>query len=68
VNNDNEINGYYDDDGTKLNPDLYPKPGFYLMCRLNDDPDEEVLYNLNRLGQRNETETKCRTYIPLEEI
>lgn len=61
----NEINGYYDDDGTKLNSDLYPRPGLCLMCRFNDDHDEEILCNLNRLDQRNEKEFECGAYIPL---
>ena len=47
--------GYYDDDGTELYPDLYPKPALCLMCLHNedDDPEEEVLCNLNRLDRRN---------------
>ena len=63
---ENEINGYYDDDGTKLNPDLYPRPGLCLMCSLSDDPDEEIRCNLNRLDQRNEKEFECGAYIPVE--
>jgi len=62
-----QINGFYNDDGTKLNPDLYPKPGLCLVCSLNDDPSEEILCILNRLDQRNEEEFKCGAYQPKQE-
>ena len=51
--------GYFDDDGTKINPDLIPKPGLCLMCIHDNDPSQEILCNLNRLDQRNENEFKC---------
>lgn len=54
--------GYYDDDGNELNPDLIPKPGLCIICRKNDDPDEELLCNLTRLDQRDEQEFKCFAY------
>jgi hypothetical protein len=55
---------YHDDDGTELNPDLYPKPSLCLTCDLNesDDPEDEVLCNLNRLDQRNKKEFLCYQY------
>jgi len=28
-----ELNGYFDDDGNQLNPDLIPKPGLCLTCK-----------------------------------
>ena len=31
-----EINGFYDDDGNKINPSLVPKPGLCIICK-NDD-------------------------------
>jgi hypothetical protein len=51
-----EINGYYDDDGNKLNPDRISKPGLCLICKKDTDPDEEILCNLNRLDPQNEKE------------
>ena len=54
-----EINGFYVDYGTKLNTDLYTKPELCLICKLDDDPFEEILCILNRLGQRNEEDFKC---------
>lgn len=63
-----EISGYFDDDGTEINPDLYPKPTLCLTCAKNDIPDweEELLCNLNRLDQRNEDEFKCGAYEIIE--
>lgn len=56
---------YYDDDGTELNPNLYPKPTLCLSCVKNEDydPEEEVLCNLNRLDHRNDDEFQCYTYL-----
>ena len=59
-----EINGFYDDDGNKLNPSLYPNPQLCLSCKLNDcgDEEEEILCTLNRLDQRHEKEFRCGMY------
>ncbi|MFA4852955.1 MAG: hypothetical protein WC868_06610 [Bacteroidales bacterium] len=59
-----EINGFYDDDGNKLNPDLYPKPQLCLSCKINSEPgfEDEMLCALNRLGSRNGKEFKCGAY------
>ena len=56
------MNGYFNDDGTELNPDLYPKPQLCLSCKKDVDPDEEILCNLNRLDQLDEPEFKCFAY------
>ena len=56
------MNGYFDDDGNELNPDLIPKPNLCLSCKKNEDPNEEILCNLNRLDQSNEIEFKCFAY------
>jgi hypothetical protein len=55
---------YYDDDGNELNPDLYPKPQLCLSCKKNEDEDEfeEILCNLNRLDQTDDSEFKCFAY------
>ena len=53
---------YFNDDGTEVNPDLFPKPSLCLNCRNNDDPNEEVLCSLTRLDQRDEDEFKCFGY------
>jgi hypothetical protein len=56
------ICGYFNDDGTPINPDLFPKPQLCLGCRKNDDQDEEILCNLNRLDQRGKAVFKCFAY------
>ncbi len=54
---------YFDDDGTEINPDLYPKPQLCLSCKKNEDPKEEFLCNLTRLDQRDQPEFKCFAYV-----
>lgn len=53
---------YYDDDGNEMFPSHYPKPQLCLSCSKNDDPNELVLCNLNRLDQVDEPEFKCYQY------
>ena len=53
---------YFDDDGTEVNPSLFPKPTLCLSCKKNDEPNEEIICSLTRLDQRNETEFKCFAY------
>ena len=53
---------YYFDNGTEFNPDLYPKPGLCLICKINedsDDPEDEILCNLTRLDQHGKEEFSC---------
>jgi hypothetical protein len=66
---DDEISGYYDDDGNKLNPDLVPKPGLCLLCANDEDPHELVLCNLDRLDQAEEKgEFKCGAFKPKQKL
>lgn len=61
-----EINGFYLDDGTKIDPNLIPKPGLCVTC-LNDnsdDPEENILCTLNRIDQQNDNEFICHAYKP----
>lgn len=53
---------FYNDDGTEVNPDLYPKPQLCLSCKKNDDVHEELLCDLTRLDQRNEEKFICFAY------
>ena len=57
-----EINGYYDDDGNKINPDLIAKPGLCLLCKKDLDSDEEILCNLNRLDQMDQKDFICYAF------
>jgi len=57
------MHGFYDDDGSKLNPDLIPKPVLCLSCSKDDDPNEDILCNLNRLDQAGDEEFICYAYM-----
>ncbi len=46
--------GYFDDDGTEINPDFLPKPPLCISCSKNDKASEEIVCNLTRLDQVNE--------------
>jgi len=63
-----EINGIYNDDGTKINPDLIPKPSLCISCRIDDiSEEEEILCNLNRADQQGEEEFMCGAYEPKDD-
>lgn len=57
-----DILKFYDDDGTEVNPDFFPKPQLCLSCKKNDDANEELLCSLTRLDQRDEEEFNCFAY------
>ena len=57
--------GYYDDDGNELDPTTIPMPDMCLLCEKKDDPNEEILCNLNRLDQRNDRDFKCGAFVSL---
>jgi len=61
---ENEIDGFYLDDGTKVDPNLIPKPSLCISCIKDDDPSEEVICTLTRIDQRNNSEFKCFAYQP----
>jgi len=63
---DEEINGFYLDDGTKIDPNLIPKPSLCVMCKFDDDPDpeEQILCTLTRIDQMDDDDFKCAAYIP----
>jgi len=53
---------YYNDDGTEVNPHLFPKPQLCLSCKKKEDESEEILCNLTRIDQRDEEEFKYFAY------
>ena len=57
-----EINGLYNDDGTKRDSNLIPKPGLCLTCIHEDDPSEEALCLFNRNDQKDESDFECGAY------
>jgi len=58
-----EINGFYNDDGTKINPELVPKPSLCITCKKDDmGREEEILCILNRSDQKGEDDFICGAY------
>ena len=53
---------YFDDDGNEMFPNLVPKPSLCTICKKEEDPYEEILCNLNRLGQQGEEEFICHAF------
>jgi hypothetical protein len=56
---------YYDDEGNELDPGMIPMPKMCLMCDKRDDPEEEILCNLNRLDQKGERHFRCEAFVSL---
>lgn len=56
--------GFFNDDGTEINPDLVPKPSLCVSCKSDDDPSEEIFCILTRADQQNEAEFHCSAYVP----
>ena len=54
-----QIQGFFDDDGYKINTDLIKKPSLCLTCVKDDDPNEEMLCNMTRYDQKDNSEFKC---------
>ncbi len=60
-----EIDGFYDDDGSKINPELVPKPGLCVTCKKVDAAErEEILCILTRHDQRDKGSFECDAYEP----
>ena len=58
-----EINGLYNDDGTKIDPELIPTPGLCVTCRKNTAGGlENILCLLNRNDQRDDPDFACGAY------
>lgn len=59
-----DINGFYDDDGNKIDLHSVPVPGLCIICENYqiDDWDENLLCLMNRNDQRNEADFKCGAF------
>jgi len=59
-----EINGFYNDDGTKIDPESVPVPGLCVICKKHqiDDWEENLLCLMNRNDQRDEPDFKCGAF------
>ena len=57
-------NGFYNDDGTKIDPNSVPIPGLCIICKKYqaDDWDENILCTLNRNDQRDSDDFKCGAF------
>lgn len=63
------ISGFFNDDGTEINPDLVPKPGLCLTCKKeNAGGKEEILCILNRNDQKGGKDFECDAYEPKEDL
>lgn len=58
---------YFDDEGNEMNPNLTSKPALCVSCVKDEDPNQEMLCNLNRLDQQDEADFKCGAYEPRKE-
>jgi hypothetical protein len=54
--------GFYNDDGSEINPELITMPGLCLSCKKKDDPAEEILCILTRADQQDEDDFCCFGY------
>lgn len=56
--------GFYDDDGNKINTDLIKKPGLCLLCKKDDIDDkiENLLCVMNRYDQQDEDTFRCGAF------
>jgi hypothetical protein len=54
-----KIAGFFDDDGYEINSDLIKKPTLCLICKNDENPDEEMLCNMTRYDQKDDNEFKC---------
>lgn len=60
---DEGTHGFFNDDGTPINPNIVPKPSLCVSCRHDDDPKQEILCTLNRIDQQGEEDFKCYAYV-----
>lgn len=58
------LHGFFQDDGTPINPELVPKPGLCILCRKNYTPSEEILCILTRMDQKGSSEFICDAFEP----
>jgi hypothetical protein len=62
--NHEEINGFYDDDGNKVDPDTVPIPSLCVICKSHqvDDWEENLMCLMNRFDQKDDTDFKCGAF------
>ncbi|MCP4374480.1 MAG: hypothetical protein GY797_41215 [Deltaproteobacteria bacterium] len=65
---EDEISGFYDDDGTKIDPNLMDKPSLCTTCKKDDVENEEMLCTMNKIDQQGEDEFVCEAYVSKFEV
>lgn len=62
--NPEEINGFYDDNGNKVNPDTVPVPNLCIICKSHqaDDWEENLMCLMNRFDQKDDPDFKCGAF------
>jgi hypothetical protein len=56
-----EINGFYDDEGNKIDPDTVPIPSLCVICKSHqaDDWEENLICLMNRFDQKDDSDFEC---------
>ena len=59
-----DINGFYDDDGNKIDLNSIPIPSLCIICKKYkiDEWDENLLCQMNRHDQHDEPDFKCGAF------
>ncbi|MCD6112520.1 MAG: hypothetical protein J7J86_04535 [Bacteroidales bacterium] len=59
-----EINGFYDDNGNKINPLSVPVPGLCLLCKSYqvEDWEENLFCLMTRYDQKDDDEFICHAF------
>jgi len=59
-----DINGFFLDDGTRIDPESVPMPCVCIICckYQSDDWEENMLCTLNRNDQRDEPDFECGAF------
>lgn len=57
-----QLHGFFNDDGTPVNPDLMPKPSLCATCKYDGDPKQEAVCALNRMDQQSADDFRCEAY------
>ena len=53
---------FYDDNGAEINPEAIKKPSLCVICKKDNDPEEEIICTLTRMDQRDEEEFDCEAF------
>ena len=57
-----EKHGFFNNDGTPMNPNLASKPSLCVSCKYDDDPKQYALCALNRMDQQKDEDFICNNY------